>query len=105
MSIVTFLQDRFAEDEREVARRRRWFGNGDPHSAGAIQIDRAEAECIAKRRILSWHDSVHECSGPNLVSDPEMDPPDGGYGGPCETVMALAAIYGGHPSFEPRWGL
>lgn len=60
------------------------------------------ADCLGKRLIVGDHDSVHECpSGPNLVADPDHE--DGDYGGPCDTLRALAMPFADHPEFRDEW--
>jgi len=61
------------------------------------------ADCAGKRLIVDDHDGVHECTGPNLVSDPEHE--DGTYGGPCNTLRALALPFADHPEFQSEWAI
>lgn len=62
---------------------------------------RVLADIAAKRAIVELHADTHECTGPTLVSDPDLQ--EGDYGGPCTTLRLLAQPFAEHPDFDPAW--
>jgi hypothetical protein len=106
MGIVEFLRARIAEDESCVAPEAR---EPDPVPRWGWDRARVLAECVAKRQIVTLHrlETVgeepweltgcplcdHDCdAGGDLIGD-----------GPCETLLALALPYAGHPHYDPEW--
>lgn len=109
--LVQFLKDRINADEKQImllpdyttADRSALFQWG-------VEIDlnrrRLLAECAAKRRIIEIHrqeaDSgltmaCHVCGNWSLEYSWQ------GEIGICQTLFALAAVYVGHPDFDPDW--
>jgi hypothetical protein len=70
------------------------YDEGRPTEAQAEHIARHDparvlAECAAKRRIVEMHEAA--------VNHDEM------CGWPCETLLALAAVYADNPEFRDEW--
>jgi hypothetical protein len=66
--------------------------NGD-HIARHDPV-RVLAQCEAVRRVVALHDvGDHSCEGTDVTT----------WVAPCDTLLALAAIYADHPDFDPAW--
>lgn len=89
LAVTGFLLARIDEDEAR---------------ARSVGDDRLLRECEAKRRIVDEH---------RMVGAPRAGTwrdgccwrcaPRGQFGGPCPTLRALVAVYGGHPDCREGW--
>jgi len=98
--LVAFLTARLDEDEKaaksELARQ--WYASlPGKYESGTGPFDPARVlrEVEAKRRILELHGQW----GSRFKCVSLCD--NAGY--PCGTVRALAAVYAGHPDYDPEW--
>lgn len=110
MTIADFLLARIAEDESAVRRYlpdEFYIGSHNqeqglavtdlgPGLAVTLTRERAIAECEAKKRIVkAWRSGY-----------PEEDRYSTGWHDMrVWTLVALAAVYSGHPDYRPEWGL
>jgi uncharacterized protein DUF6221 len=64
---------------------------------------RVLAECATKRRLITEHRPIDGMCG-HCSQDEEQPAPVGWWvPTPCETLLALAAIYADHPDYDPAW--
>lgn len=81
-------------------------GNGLDDDCECGTPARTLADLAAKRMIADLHDVQHICPGPGpFTADPDIEAAGdaGEYGGPCATLLALAAEHADHEDFHPRW--
>ncbi|MCG7287164.1 DUF6221 family protein [Cellulomonas sp. ACRRI] len=103
MTLTTFLLARIAEDEAAVAGAVP-AGTGPTYRADPADAVRVLAECRAKRRVVVLAD---EATGLDETVDMEREAGSRGESGVHyvgdRILRAMAAVYDGHPDFDPAW--
>lgn len=105
MTITEFLLARIAKDAdqaslvlvAEVDQSR-----GVPEIRHRAIRERVLAECAAKRRIAELHARCDLHDRPGDECDACQRCGDGSLW-PCDTLLAVAAVYADHPDFDPAW--
>ncbi len=117
-TLSEFLLARISEDEEHVRVNPGYVVPANPEGQW-IKIARPEAECEAKRRIVTLHyDYWAESNEANAewedpkdrlpsfcacCNDSEVYYEAGRW--PCTTLRALALPYAGHPDFRSEWAI
>lgn len=100
MSITDFLLARLEEEERDIQ-------SSLPLLERAGLVDhahRAQAECDAKRQILTLHDqSYSRWGGFHLAPSRRRYCVNDRETAPCNTLKILASLYESHPDDDSSW--